>query len=154
MITTTLNTKGLDALAKRLSALARLKVKTGFFEEDKYDDGIQVAQVAAWNEHGTRFHPERPFMKEALQDKGNRQKIINILKLAIKSAIKGDGASRRIMQSLGRLVVDEIKVTIANYPGSNSPATVARKGFDRPLYDTGKMIESVRFKVGNGAGFA
>ncbi|WP_116892083.1 hypothetical protein [Pseudomonas syringae] len=150
MITTKLNTRGLDNLAKRVIALARLKVKTGFFE-DTYEDGVPVAQVAAWNEYGTRFHPQRPFMQESLEQA--KQKIIQALKLAFKSAIKGDRASRRIMKSLGALVVKEMKATISSYPGGNSPSTIARKGFDRPLFETGKMIESVKFKIGNGAGF-
>ena len=59
MITTTLNLRGFDNLARRLKTLAATKVKVGFFEEDSYDDGTPVAQVAAWNEYGTSFHPER-----------------------------------------------------------------------------------------------
>lgn len=73
MITTTLNLKGFDNLARRLKTLAATKVKVGFFEEDRYDDGMPVAQVAAYNEFGTRFHPERPFMRETLEDKQTRK---------------------------------------------------------------------------------
>lgn len=149
MIKTTLNMKGLDNLAKRMKTLARASVKTGFFEDAKYDDGLSVATVAAWNEHGTRFHPERPFMQDTLTEQ--RAKIVHFLKLVAKSSIKGDGASTRIMKQLGAFVSGKMKIMIENYPGSNSVATIERKGFNRPLFDTGKMAASVTFKFGNGA---
>lgn len=151
MITTTLNMRGLDNLAKRMATLSRASVKAGFFEDAKYDDGMSVATVAAWNEHGTRFHPERPFFQETLEDSATKLKIIHFLKLAAKSSIKGDGAAARIMKQLGEFLAGRIKITIGNYPGSNSESTISRKGFNRPLYDTGKMLESVTFKFGNGA---
>jgi len=147
MITTKLDMRGLVNLAKRMQTLAKTKTQVGFFEDSVYDDGMPVATVAAYNEFGTRFHPERPFMQETLQDKLTVKKIISVLKLAAQASIQGNGSARAIMATLGRIVAEEIKITIANYPGSNSPRTVAEKGFDRPLYDTGKMLESVKFKV-------
>ncbi|MDD1007271.1 hypothetical protein M5G27_07225 [Pseudomonas shahriarae] len=146
MITTTLNLKGFDNLARRLKKLAATKVKVGFFEEDRYDDGMPVAQVAAYNEFGTRFHPERPFMRETLEDKQTRKKLLKGLMAAARATIHNTGNARRILATLGKIVAEEIKITIANYPGSNSARTIAAKGFDRPLYDTGKMLESVKFK--------
>ncbi|MEE5131429.1 hypothetical protein V2J82_13345 [Pseudomonas alliivorans] len=148
MITTKLDMKGLANLAKRMQSLQKTKTKVGFFEDSVYDDGTPVATVAAYNEFGTRFHPERPFIQETLQDKLTIKKIISVLKLAAQASIQGNGSARAIMATLGRIVAREIKITIANYPGSNSPRTVAAKGFDRPLYETGKMLESVKFKVG------
>ncbi|MEE4921722.1 hypothetical protein V2K23_20105 [Pseudomonas alliivorans] len=148
MITTKLDMKGLANLAKRMQTLQKTKTKVGFFEDSVYDDGMPVATVAAYNEFGTRFHPERPFIQETLQDKLTINKIISVLKLAAQASIQGNGSARAIMATLGRIVAREIKITIANYPGSNSPRTVAAKGFDRPLYETGKMLESVKFKVG------
>lgn len=149
MITTTVSTKldmkGFANLAKRVANLAKLQAKVGFFE-DKYDDGMPVATVAAWNEHGTRFHPERPFMKETVNNAQTRQAMVRLLIKAAQASITGKGSARSIMSMVGKLLVGEMKATIANYPGSNSLATIAAKGFDRPLYDTGKMLESVKFK--------
>jgi hypothetical protein len=146
MITTTLNLKGFDNLARRLKTLAATKVKVGFFEEDRYDDGMPVAQVAAYNEFGTRFHPERPFMRETLESKQTRHTLLKGLMMAARATIHQTGSARRLLAILGQVVAEEIKITIANYPGNNSARTIAAKGFDRPLYDTGKMLESVKFK--------
>lgn len=150
MIKTTLDMKGLDNLARRMASLGRASVKTGFFDDAKYDDGLPVATVAAWNEYGTRFHPERPFMHDTLKDQ--KDKIIHFLKLAAKSSIKGDGRSASLLKKLGAMLAGQMKITIENYPGSNSQATIERKGFNRPLIDTARMAESVRFEFGNGAG--
>lgn len=150
MITTKLNLKGFDNLAKRLKTLAATKVRVGFFEGDNYEDGTPVAQVAAWNEYGTRFHPQRPFMQETLESAGTRAKLLKGLMAAAKATVHNTGGARRILASLGKIITEEIKVTIANYPGSNSPSTIERKGFDRPLFETGKMLESVKFKIGMG----
>lgn len=149
MITTALNMKGLDKLANRLKSLARSNVKVGFFEDATYDDGLSVATVAAWNEYGTRFHPERPFFKDTLEE--NKPKLAKLLKMVAKSSLKGDGASARLMKQLGAFLSGKIKYTISNYPGSNSEATIARKGFNRPLIDTSKMVESVTFRYSTGA---
>lgn len=146
--TTKLNMKGITNLAKRLQNLARTEVKVGVFDNAKYPDGVSVAQVAAYNEYGTRFHPERPFMAETFADSGVRAKIVAIIKQAVISAMKGKGASRRILETLGRYAADQVKMTIQSYPGSNSPSTIARKGFDRPLYESGLMLESMTFKIG------
>ncbi|MFJ4352729.1 hypothetical protein ACIPZ5_17720 [Pseudomonas sp. NPDC089428] len=148
MLQTTIKTKldmrGLDNLAKRLVTLARTKTEIGFFD-GAYDDGMPVAQVAAMNEFGTRFHPDRPFMQETLQEK--RHAIVAMLIQAARATVLNRGGARSIMQLLGKMLTDEIKITISNYPGHNSPSTIARKGFDRPLYDTGKMLESVKFRL-------
>lgn len=146
-VDTKLDLRGLGNLAKRLTTLARTKAEVGFFQGDTYDDGTSVAQVAAWNEYGTRFHPQRPFMQETLENKANLQAIVKILAQAARASILNQGNARSIMRLLGKLVADEIKITIANYPGHNSPQTIATKGFDRPLYDTGKMLDSVRFRI-------
>ncbi|WP_108574656.1 hypothetical protein [Pseudomonas sp. GV047] len=143
-VSTKLDMKGLTNLARRMATLAKLQPKVGFFE-DKYDDGMPVAQVAAWNEHGSRFHPERPFMKETVNSAQTRQAMVRLLVKAAQASISGKGNARSIMAMVGKLLVGEIKATISNYPGHNSLSTIEAKGFDRPLYDTGKMLESVKF---------
>ncbi|MEE4127035.1 hypothetical protein [Pseudomonas viridiflava] len=150
MITTKLNLRGFSNLARRIKTLAATKVKVGFFEGDVYDDGMPVATVAAYNEFGTSFHPERPFIRDTLQDRQTRKLLMKGLMAAARATVHNTGGARRILTALGKIVSEEIKVTIANYPGNNSPRTIAAKGFDRPLYETGKMLESVKFKIGKG----
>src|SRR5690625_5303622 len=52
---------GLKAITRRMAKLDRREVTIGFHGDEFYPDGKSVAQVAIWNEYGTRSTPERPF---------------------------------------------------------------------------------------------
>lgn len=141
-----LDLKGLHSLKKRLKALEKRDVKVGFFDE-AYDDGMPVAQVAMLNNYGTHDIPERPFMEDTFLNKLNKARIKAALKDTFKLVSKNNGASLNALNKLGDTLKEIMKATIADYPGHNSKATIARKGFDDPLYDTGKMLASVTFKI-------
>lgn len=145
-----MNTKKLDSLTKRVSEFNGTWVEAGFFEDSKYgpsNGNLYVAQVAWWNERGTTLNPQRPFMSNTFQDRNNRFHIQNSFK-RIAIGLIGNTGYKALVRGLGDLVKDMIQVSIDDYPGSNSPTTIARKGFNDPLLDTGKMLESVKYKVG------
>ena len=51
---------------EKLKKIKDARVRVGWFEESKYDDNTPVANVAFWQEYGTkRGIPERPFMRPA-----------------------------------------------------------------------------------------
>lgn len=143
----------LPALIKRLDKLDGMEVEVGFFEEDRYgpeNHNLPVATVAAYNEFGTRFNPERPFMHDTFSEKLNQLMIARIVKSIFLETLKGSNAQQRLLNSIGRLTVELMQVSIQQYAalGGNSAATIKKKGGrDTPLIDTGKMIESVRFQV-------
>ncbi|MBJ2227247.1 hypothetical protein I6U33_06535 [Pseudomonas carnis] len=141
-----LNLNGLQSLKKRLKALEKRDVKTGFFDS-YYDDGTSVAQVAAWSNYGTSFHPERPFMNDTFMAHMNRQRIHKAIRDVFRSVANSNGQAFNALNRLGKEVAEIMKQTIDDYPGHNSPNTIAIKGFDDPLYDTGKMLRSVTFKI-------
>lgn len=141
-----LDTKKLKAAIRRLNKLDGKTVDIGFFAEDKYDDGIQVAQVAQWNNYGSSYHPERPFMNDTFESKQVIQAVTQNLKASMIAAIKGLDVTHHL-KALGDRIAELMKKAIEDYPGHNSSATIARKGFDDPLYDTGKMLASVKFKI-------
>lgn len=60
--------KGGDKLQEKLTELAEKLgkgklLRVGFLESAKYPDGTNVAQVAYWNEYGTKTAPPRPFFR-------------------------------------------------------------------------------------------
>lgn len=66
--------KGGDKLEAKLKAmLGKLSqgevLRVGFLETAKYPTGEQVAQVAFWNEYGTKTAPARPFFRNMIADK-------------------------------------------------------------------------------------
>lgn len=143
-------TKKTTALIKRLENLDGIEVDAGFFEEDRYgadNSNLHVATVAAYNNFGTRFNPRRPFMDETFEDGTNQIFMGKAMSKIFESTIRDGRATRRLLRGMGELVAELIKIEILNYPGSNSPATIARKGKNTPLRDTEFMLESVKFQI-------
>lgn len=142
-----LNVTKLRAVKRRLKALNGTKLQVGFFERDKYDDtGIPIAQVAYFNEYGTHLNPTRPFMHDTFESNVVKRLIKNGLGNVFTAAVKGQ-AIQHTLRELGMKLVEAMQAHIDSYPGSNSATTILRKGFNDPLYDSGKMMESVKFQI-------
>ena len=90
--------------------------------------------------------PTRQFMYPAFRDAANRSWYANFVRQAVEAAIHGR-PYRPILKRLGEEMKGVIEVNIDDYPGSNSRAWVAIKGFDDPLLYTGKMLSSVKYKI-------
>ena len=142
--------KGGSALEKRLNELAAKVTKpanlsVGFLQNSTYPDGTSVPMVAAIQEFGApaRKIPPRPFFRNMIADKspGWGDAIANLLKA-------NDYDATRTMQQTGVGIKGQLQQSIVdtNAPAL-SPATVARKGSEKPLVDTGHMLNSVDFKV-------
>lgn len=152
--TVKLEDKSLKALIKRMQQLDGTVVEVGFFEEDRYgpeNNNLPVAMVAFLNEYGHSLGiqgvPERPFMHETFGDRMSQLHITNEIKKVFISAITDGRSVQRMLRQAGHTIASLIEVAIDDYPGSNSPTTIKRKGFNDPLRDTGKMLNSVRFEV-------
>lgn len=117
------------------------KIEVGFFEGEKYPDGKSVAEVAAFNEFGGGHTPPRPFMRTLVQ---NHRKIWrNIL----QDELPKEDDAHTALATLAEYMVDDLKdyIKIWTYP-PNAPSTIAKKGFNDPLVDTGRMMDSVDWR--------
>jgi len=128
-------------MARRVAKPATLQV--GFFEDATYPDGTSVATVAAFNNFGTKRAPPRPFFTNMVHDKSPEwaPALAKLLKAnnmdAVKSlTILGDGINGQLQQSINDLVSPPL-----------AESTIKRKGFDKPLIDTTRMINSAGYKV-------
>lgn len=131
----------LNDLARRVAKPGTLKV--GFFEEATYPDGTSVAMVAALNNFGTSKAPPRPFFTNMVHDKQHEwaPALSGLLVANNMDAIKalnilGDGIKGQLQQSINDLVSPPL-----------AQSTIDRKGFDKPLIDTTRMINSAAYKV-------
>lgn len=142
---------GGDKLQKVLAKIAAdIKgnglVKVGFQDGMTYptkegQQAVYVAQVAFWNEYGTtssKGHagiPPRPFFRSMI---------------AAKSPKWGDNLGRvlvangydknKALSLVGGKIVEQLQDSIKNGGWQeNTDSTVARKGFDKPLIDSGVM---------------
>lgn len=60
----------LAGIVKKVAQDKTLRV--GFLEIAKYPDGTNVAQVAFWNEYGTKTSPPRPFFRNMIAAKSTK----------------------------------------------------------------------------------
>jgi hypothetical protein len=121
------------------------KLRVGFLENATYRDGKPVAMIAAIQDFGAPRAgiPPRPFFRNMIAAKQSEwpQAIAMLLKQHKMDARKAlDVAGAAIAGQLRQSIVD------TNHPPL-SPATVRRKGFDKPLVDTGHMLNSISHEV-------
>lgn len=117
------------------------KIEVGFFEGEKYPNGKSVAEVAAFNEFGGGKVPPRPFMRTCVE----RRK--NIWKKLVRDELAKNEDARVTLALLGNRMVEDLKdyIKIWTYP-PNAPSTIAKKGFNDPLVETGRMMNSVDWR--------
>jgi len=143
-------TFGGKKLRETLNNIKKTREKSlavGFFPESKYDDGMPVAQVAFWNEFGTKTIPERPFFRHA--NNVSSHKVSNIFKSETIYNSKNVISLSKV-NKVGEMWVNEIQDSIMGKGISyvpNAPSTVAKKGHDKPLIDTELMLISPKYKV-------
>ena len=105
-----------------------------------------VAQVAFWNEFGTKRAPPRPFMRHTVASKSPRWG--NLLGAALKSH---NYDYRRALDQVGDKIASQMRETITNWQDPpNSKLTRELKGFNSPLRDTGFLRSEVNYEVIDG----
>lgn len=137
---TTITADG-ERLKRCMDELVKTKLYVGFKAgEHTEKDGSDVATVAMQNEFGTDKIPARPFMSRTFDDHDGE--IIKLVKDAVSEEEDAAGIFRIIGEGIAELMKAEIES--GDY-APNSPVTIARKGSDIPLIDTGTMRDSVEY---------
>lgn len=120
-------------------------------------DGISMVDLAAIHEFGAPKVniPERSFIRRTfVQKQKETGKMISALTAKF---IQGQSLEKTLSQ-LGLWASTEVKKTITTGEGLAGegggfrgeplkPATIARKGSDRPLIDTGRLVNAITYKV-------
>ena len=121
-------------------------LRAGFLETAKYPDGTPVAQVALWNDAGTETSPPRAFFRQTIAEHGKSWG--NALGDNLKaSGMDGDKA----LALTGEGIKDNIVSSIVTFSDpQNAPRTIAKKGFNKPLVDSGVMQRSVDYDIKDG----
>lgn len=87
----------------------------------------------------TVTRPPRPFMRQCIAEHSGEwpEQIVKFLE-------KNDYDAAAALKETGELIEAQVKTSIRNFtdPG-NAPSTIRRKGFDNPLQETDKMLNSV-----------
>ena len=130
----------------QIEQLKKLQVQVGFQAGAAADeDGVDIANIAMWNELGTSRSPARPFMRKSVDE--NTDKIKSMCARQLKRL--GQGASAQdILEKIGVFQKGLIQRKIVDGTFEpNAPSTIRKKGSSRPLIDTGRMRQSVNFII-------
>jgi hypothetical protein len=133
----------LREIAEGLSKSSTLSV--GFMSDATYPDGTSVALVATVNEFGapSRGQPPRPFFRNMIAAKSEEwpDAIADLL-------VKNDYDADRTLGQTGEGIKGQLQQSIADFSEVPlKPETVARKGSDKQLVETGTMLNSVTYSV-------
>jgi hypothetical protein len=144
--------KQFKELLEKLRKYKTASVTIGIHEDaGQYTDGsTSVAEVALWNEFGTRNIPERSFLRSAIDD--NASKINAWREEAIENIMEKGWTVQKALEMVGLriqiLIQNKIK---SNVPPPNAPSTAKAKLKEgqapSTLIATGLMVRSVTYKV-------
>jgi hypothetical protein len=147
--------KGLEAIRKEMEKLGSLSIKAGIVEGSGEQDGVSIAQYAAWNEYGVPAKPggkklwkipPRPFIRGFVENKDSEIKATQ--ERLVKQVSEGKLDAETAIGRLGQYAQDGIKKNIRDGTFEpNSEETIKRKKSSKPLINTGTMRNSVRYEV-------
>jgi|SRR5690554_5595976 len=153
------NTKGWRDLKKRVMALDGTEARIGWFSGQNYgpeNQNLPIAQVAQFNEEGHinggwfagTVTPSRPFIRSFFIS----LKKSNDFKLFVANELKWylDGKRTRYQtaKAIAELVRKGLRETVEKWTHiPNSPATIALKGRNDPLVETGTMAKSIAIRI-------
>lgn len=120
-------------------------VRVGFLEGAKYPDGTSVALVATIDEFGapSRGQPPRPAFRNMIAAKQNEwpKAIADLL-------VENDYDSEVALGKAGAAIAGQLRQSITEITSpALKPATIKRKGFDKPWIETSHALQSVDFEV-------
>ena len=124
---------------QELAKLKDLMSYAGFRQgQAASDDGVDMVDIAAFNEVGTSSAPSRPFMRKSVDD--NEEKIIAFCQAQLAKLCDGTTTAEKILREIAVFQKGLIQETIAE---PKAPSTIRKKKSDKPLIDTGRMRQSV-----------
>lgn len=120
-------------------------VRIGFLENATYPDGTPVAMIAAIQDGGAPSVgiPPRPFFRNMIAAKQAEWPD------AIAGLIVANGYdARRTLEQIGEAIAGQLRQSLidTNAPAL-APSTIRRKGFAKPLVDSGHMLNSIGYEV-------
>ncbi len=140
--------KGYSTLVKKVFTLGAPKIDVGIFDSagpHKYST-MSVVEIATIHEFGNEHCPERSFLRAWFDE--NESKCRAAVVAMLEAVLAGKYTKDQALQLLGQRFVGEIQKRIANgIPPPNAPSTIAQKGSDKPLIDTGQLRSAITYAI-------
>lgn len=151
------DTKVWEKLKRSMLRSTQYEIKLGWFPEHKYgpdNNNLQMAQVAQWQEEGTQGGqgngsgiPPRPFMRVGLWSRLTAKGGQDLFEDVMYNIATGQDVLRPVNGGLipAERILKNVMQTWNSPP--NASSTVAQKGFNDPLIETGQLIDAVKAKA-------
>lgn len=147
------NHSSVPELKRAIKELGSYKVEVGIFgDEDKGEPSyVMIARV---HEFGVTIRtakseiviPERSFMRSTFDAKNADW--ANFVKRRIPKLLFGQLDAYRLCDLLGERMVADIRIALTDLRSPpNAPSTIAQKGSDNPLIDTGGLRRRITHRV-------
>ena len=138
---------GYNRIMRDLQKLDGMEIVAGMLKDSgKASNGASYVDIATWNEYGTRRIPSRPFIRISADT--NKAAWSKIAQQAVNDVIDGD-SPREAAKVIGHRMVEDIRKVFGDTSKlkDNAPSTIAKKGRNEPLVDSGEMRKRVNFRV-------
>ena len=133
---------GFDNIVRQALKLDGKGVKVGIRRGKGSHDGTDMLDIAVYNHFGTATIPARPFVSDCAEK--NDGQIQEAQKRLVYRVYQGGLSADGALAELGAWYVNVQKGHILHGGWTpNAPATVKRKGSNKPLVDTGQLVNTV-----------
>lgn len=130
---------------KMLEDLNKLEVRIGIQQGVGSEDGVDLVDIAMFNELGTVHIPSRPFLRDSVDAHSPE---INAFLQSMRTQLVKGGSAEDVLKKIGVFQKGLIQKEIVNGDFvPNSPETIKRKGSDKPLIDTDRMRQSINYVI-------
>ncbi len=145
---------GWNEILKVAAEIKQSKVRVGVIGEraEAKEEGspLTVGEIAAVLEYGTEdgHIPARPFVRGTFD--AERENLVALGRKLIRGALDGKITVEKGLNIIGSTLANAIKRRITDgsgVPPPNAPSTIAAKGSDRPLVDTGRLLGAITWSV-------
>ena len=114
------------------------------------NENLSVAQVWDWQESGlpVKNIPPRPAIRVGFMAPIKSGSYSSYFIESIQRIAEGKSTFKQEYTRIGAIAKIDLKKAVADWDTPrNAPLTVALKGFDNPLIDSGLLYDSIDFKV-------
>lgn len=133
---------GFDNIIRQALKLDGKGVKVGIRRGKGSHDGTDMLDIAVYNHFGTATIPARPFVSDCAEK--NAGQIQEAQKRLVYRVYQGGLSADGALAELGAWYVNVQKGHILHGGWTpNAPATIKRKGSNKPLVDTGQLVNTV-----------
>lgn len=150
----TVDDKVWQDIRTRVAGLDKRKVRVGVLGSKGgnavHEGGITMIELAAIHEFGSPAAqiPERSFLRRTF--KASSVWLPAFQAKLVRNVIVGKVGVEQALGLLGTKCAAMVKHTIVggeHIPPPLKPATIARKGSDRPLVDTGRLVNAIDYEI-------